>query len=113
MPSILTKRRNAAYSAQQGRCYYCSCLMLPCSGRRQSSVEPDEKLRACTAEHLQARRDGGRDSPRNVVAACWYCNHSRHALHDGRSPRKYRQLVRTMVARGAWPTTRSPFSGEA
>lgn len=37
-----------------------------------------QKLRA-TAEHLQARSDGGLDHPSNIVAACAHCNHRRHA----------------------------------
>lgn len=36
----------------------------------------------CTAEHLIARQDGGRNTQDNVLAACTECNHGRH---DGRS----------------------------
>lgn len=32
----------------------------------------------CTAEHLVARQDGGKDTAANIVAACAYCNHGRH-----------------------------------
>jgi 5-methylcytosine-specific restriction endonuclease McrA len=32
----------------------------------------------CTAEHLKARSDGGSNDTNNIVAACYFCNHTRH-----------------------------------
>jgi 5-methylcytosine-specific restriction endonuclease McrA len=40
-----------------------------------------EELR-CTAEHVKARCNGGKDNASNIVAACLACNRGRH---DGRA----------------------------
>jgi 5-methylcytosine-specific restriction endonuclease McrA len=42
--------------------------------------------RDCTAEHLVARMDGGRDTRDNIVAACRRCNAARHQLGLGPAP---------------------------
>lgn len=39
-----------------------------------------------TAEHLTAKMDGGCTIASNIVAACHYCNHGRHALFPGAAP---------------------------
>jgi hypothetical protein len=64
--SRLQKHRQSAFIAQQGRCIYCGCNM---------GNHP-------TAEHLQARQDGGTDRRDNIAAACWRCNYRRHADRD-------------------------------
>jgi hypothetical protein len=57
----------------------------------------------CTAEHLQARRDGGADSPNNIVAACHCCNLRRHRGRKiAPTPKAYQSTVRKRVARGRW-----------
>ncbi|WP_254782667.1 HNH endonuclease, partial [Lysobacter sp. yr284] len=33
--------------------------------------------RRCTAEHLIARHEGGRNRRENIAAACWLCNQRR------------------------------------
>lgn len=58
----------------------------------------------CTAEHLKAVQDGGRNTRWNIVAACQRCNHGRHC---GRaacapSPKAYRAEARRLVASGQW-----------
>ncbi|MFD0320236.1 hypothetical protein [Lysobacter gummosus] len=35
-------------------------------------------MRQCIAEHLLARRDGGRNTRGNIAAACWLYNQRRH-----------------------------------
>ncbi|WP_206597344.1 HNH endonuclease [Pseudacidovorax intermedius] len=59
----LQRHRQAALSAQCGRCIYC---LRPLGSK-------------ATAEHLRARQDGGTDRRENIAAACSSCNHGRHA----------------------------------
>ncbi|WP_409527380.1 HNH endonuclease [Rhizobium sp. BK109] len=56
----------------------------------------------CTAEHLKARCDGGRDAKENVVAACRYCNGNRHKRKRPKDPVSYRELVRSRMEQGRW-----------
>ncbi|WP_397510245.1 MULTISPECIES: HNH endonuclease [Rhizobium] len=56
----------------------------------------------CTAEHLQARCDGGRDTEENVVAACLHCNKNRHKRKRPKDAVSYKNLVRSRMERGLW-----------
>lgn len=47
----------------------------------------------CTAEHLRARCDGGKDWPRNIVAACLSCNTGRHQLKNPPSPQEHKKSM--------------------
>ena len=57
-----------------------------------------------TAEHLTAQMDGGRTVASNIVAACRYCNHGRHALfpNGAPDPETYLAFVLLSVAAGLW-----------
>jgi 5-methylcytosine-specific restriction endonuclease McrA len=57
-----------------------------------------------TAEHLHAHRDGGQDTPANIVAACAFCNHQRHAMFPKAAPdpQTYETYVLLNVAAGLW-----------
>lgn len=66
----LRSLRRAACREQGGLCYYC---LLP----MRSDV---------TAEHLQARCDGGKDTRENIVAAHRLCNSRRHQLFPVEPP---------------------------
>ena len=116
VPSILPKRRDLAFRFQGGRCYYCGCTMLQLKGADLSDApryaKPD-RLRLCTAEHLRAQVDGGTHARRNLVAACWYCNSSRHARYGGIDAVEYRAVVRQQVKAGIWPTIRQQRKGGA
>ncbi|WP_370315223.1 HNH endonuclease signature motif containing protein [Roseivivax marinus] len=59
-------------------------------------------LLRCTAEHLQARSDGGKDTFDNIVAACWFCNTRRHNQKVPLEPEAYRQHVRRRMSAGRW-----------
>ncbi|MCZ4093612.1 HNH endonuclease [Sinorhizobium psoraleae] len=88
MKSSIQKLRRKAAKSQGGQSFYC----------QQPMWETDPKIfserfrvpaRAvflfqCTAEHLVARCDGGRDTKENIVAACLYCN----KIATGRSGQK-------------------------
>ncbi|WP_432284182.1 HNH endonuclease [Aminobacter sp. BA135] len=89
----LRKLRDDAYNRQDGHCWYCGRLMSPADGIDSSR---------CTAEHLLPRCEGGKDTPANVVAACWYCNSRRHRRKVPLSPEAYVIHVRALIAEGRW-----------
>lgn len=60
------------------------------------------KLFRCTAEHLIARSVGGKDTSLNIVAACEFCNRSRHRADKPKEWGDYRIYVRRRVALGRW-----------
>lgn len=82
--------RRMASKKQGRRCYYCTRVM----GSRA-------QLR-CTAEHLIARSDQGRDSKTNIVAACNFCNAMRHRLFPQLIAREYAAIVRKLVDLNQW-----------
>lgn len=107
----LASMRARAFKNQHGRCYYCSQPMW-----QKSPTEIGMSLKRgrhfqCTAEHLKARQDGGRDTSGNIVAACWFCNSRRHRLHfPALSPPAYKTFVQGRLLAGVWrrdmPATR-------
>jgi hypothetical protein len=56
----------------------------------------------CTAEHLTARRDGGKNSANNIAAACLHCNRARHGRPKPMDPLAYQALVQRRIRKGAW-----------
>jgi 5-methylcytosine-specific restriction endonuclease McrA len=105
MPSIV-RTRSIAYHRQAGRCFYCLAPMWiddPSRFAEQHAITLDQASRLrCTAEHLRARRDGGDDSPENIVAACWHCNNARHRRKLPLAPTAYRNTVRARMAKRKW-----------
>ena len=104
MPKI-QRLRTDAFHAQKGRCCYCGLPMWNSSpdelrpwGLRARTVAP---LR-CTAEHLIAQQDGGKDVAGNIAAACWLCNQRRHKRKSPPPPDAYRAFVQKRVAKGKW-----------
>lgn len=58
----------------------------------------------CTAEHLVARKDGGRQGA-NIVAAHARCNHSRHVGGANLTPPKQAaRLKKQLLNGGLWST---------
>jgi len=103
----LLKFRSEAFRRQAGRCYYCGVLMWAKEGdafARSHGVSLSAvRLLKCTAEHLQARQDGGKDSPQNIVAACLRCNRLRHqGWKKAPAPETYLQHVRRLLSRKVW-----------
>ena len=86
----LKKLRDEAYNRQGGHCWYCGRPML---------AAVDKRPTRCTAEHLLARCEGGRDVTQNVVAACWLCNSRRHRRKRPLTPEAYLKYVRGRLAR--------------
>jgi len=68
--------RARAFEEQQGRCFYCGFSIW--NEDAESFASSATQFR-CTAEHLIARKDGGKNTRANIVAACHLCNKRRHA----------------------------------
>jgi hypothetical protein len=105
MPSKLVARNRAkAFKGQSGRCHYCDVLMWQGSptefARSHGISAPNALLFRCTAEHLRARSDGGRDWGANIVAACWLCNVQRHRSKVPLDPGPYKEKVSALVQAG-------------
>ena len=79
--SQVRKYRDQAYVRQGGCCCYCQRQMLAASLKGP--------LR-CTAEHLVARCEGGKNSRENIAAACWECNDNRHRTKRPLSIEKFK-----------------------
>jgi hypothetical protein len=62
----------------------------------------EAKLLRCTAEHLWASSDGGATSPRNIVAACRFCNGTRHKAKNPLPADKFKRYVARRMKRGHW-----------
>lgn len=55
-----------------------------------------------TAEHLIARKDGGIDTSINIVAACKYCNSTRHKSNLVLHPESYKKRVLSRLNQNKW-----------
>ena len=106
MGKSLLRSRTTSLRRQGGRCFYCRVLMWTddcASFAERHRVSPRvARWLQCTAEHLTARSDGGRDSLENIAAACRLCNHRRHARKKAPAPEAFQTLVRSRVCRGRW-----------
>nr|WP_291988729.1 HNH endonuclease [Candidatus Accumulibacter sp. ACC007] len=70
---------------------------------RAHNIKPSQAQRLkCTAEHLEARQDGGLDTEKNIVAACVTCNQRRHKRKKAPAPDAYLDLVQQRVRKGRW-----------
>lgn len=69
----------------------------------QYKINPSKaSLLKSTAEHLNARKDGGKDAKFNIVAACKYCNNTRHKSKKALSPTAYKQHVHKRLINNKW-----------
>jgi hypothetical protein len=105
--NLLRKNRLLAFKKQEGRCYYCHAPMW--LGKHEEYIakygikESQAKHYQCTAEHLIARQDGGTDDRENIVAACYFCNSTRHHHPlNALSPVKYRKKVLQCLRSQKW-----------
>ena len=108
-PRIKTNRRKA-FLAQSGRCFYCRAEMWLTHPERFATrhglSEREARRFKCTAEHLVARCDGGPDSQTNIVAACAFCNATRHKFRRAPEPATYVQHVHRRLSTGRWHPSR-------
>jgi 5-methylcytosine-specific restriction endonuclease McrA len=106
MPTTLTKSRLKAFNHQRGLCIYCELPMwltspIAFADKYYISIK-SAALFKCTAEHLLAKQDGGKDDLSNIVAACHYCNQKRHKRKTPKDPLTYKEFVTLRVSRGKW-----------
>lgn len=106
MPSSIKSLRSKAYSHQGGRCHYCGFLMWlsgPAEFARSHSLTlPQARRFQCTGEHVVARQDGGGNVASNIVAACLFCNHTRHARKKPIPASTYKALVTSRLQKSKW-----------
>ena len=106
MTNQLTKYRLQAFNNQNGACYYCNAPMwlerVGSFATKHGISERQAHHLRCTAEHLIARQDGGPNSRNNIVAACRFCNETRHKRRNPLSPKKYASLIADRLNRGKW-----------
>ncbi|WP_354005685.1 HNH endonuclease signature motif containing protein [Desulfofustis limnaeus] len=104
--NTLQKSRNSAFLKQAGRCFYCNFPMWLdhkddfAKVHKLSSREAD-RFR-CTAEHLLARSESGKDTKDNIVAACLYCNQNRHRRKNPPTPNRYKEFITRRIKKGKW-----------
>lgn len=104
----LRQARGRAFDSQQGYCCYCGYPMAESAAEIDAFARRHGLKKRCalrllaTAEHLQARCDGGADSANNIAAAHAYCNKLRHCRKCAPPPDKYRELVQRRCAKGGW-----------
>ncbi len=107
MRSIKIRRyRTLAAQRQQYRCWYC-CFPIwtsnPANFAKRHGISLRQAARfQCTAEHLLARQDGGRDEVKNLVAACLHCNRTRHKRLRPPDPDTFRIQIQAAIRRGRW-----------
>ncbi len=112
MPSKIQTLRRLAFDHQHGRCWYCGVHMWLVSPAELPAATHAAAARLqCTAEHLLAQCDGGRDIASNIVAACAHCNRTRHKRKSPPDPEAYRAEIRRRVARGKWHPAWVPRRG--
>ena len=107
MPNNCVRYRQIAVARQHGRCCYCGMpVVLQKNLEEFASAHGLSKARVialqCTAEHLQARCDGGRNGANNVAAACITCNQRRHRMNPAPTHDRYLQIVQRQMERGVW-----------
>lgn len=102
----LARLRKSAFKAQSGCCYYCHYPMWendPELFARTNKIPLSEAWRLqSTAEHLEAKQDGGKNTRENIVAACRWCNSQRHINGQSPGPNTYQQVVRKKVSKERW-----------
>ncbi|MEX1670340.1 HNH endonuclease [Zhongshania guokunii] len=107
--SSISKFRAIAFSAQSGKCFYCKSPMwlgdglLEFSALNGVSIKQARLLR-CTAEHVVAKQDGGKNERANIVAACSYCNHTRHRSKRPLSADQYAKKISQKCQKKRWLT---------
>jgi hypothetical protein len=105
----LKSLRISAYHAQSACCFYCGLPMWLTSPAELGLKSSKARSFQCTAEHLVAQQDGGKDVPGNVVAVHAQCNQGRHKRHGpALTPDAFRTLVRKRLRMGRWWPTLPP-----
>lgn len=117
MSTTPIKSRLKAFNLQQRRCIYCELPMWldqpDAFAKKYKITIKGAALFKCTAEHLLANQDGGKDVESNIVAACHSCDQKRHKCKKPKYPISYKHYVSTTLGKGRWNSvfiTRSHIS---
>lgn len=106
MTKHLKTLRHKAARCQDWRCYYCGMPMWDDDPNpfviRHRLTERSAQTLKCTAEHLTAQCEGGKDRAGNIVAACLTCNQRRHRTSKPKTPNDYRQYIQRRIRKGKW-----------
>ncbi|TIU41352.1 MAG: HNH endonuclease, partial [Mesorhizobium sp.] len=106
MYNKLAKVRNLRAEQQDWLCFYCRFTMwerdVDAFSKRYGIGKRLANRFQCTAEHLTPVQNGGSNNLENIVAACKFCNQTRHKMRKVPSAEKYRQHVRKRVRAGKW-----------
>lgn len=91
---------------QAGRCYYCNHpTWIRDAGvfatQYGLTIHQSHFFRQ-TAEHLLPRGNGGNDTAKNIVMACFFCNSRRHRARKPLPATQYKAMVLKRVKRGKW-----------
>ena len=106
VPSPLALLRDSSLQRQRGRCFHYGVFLAPAkleAFAKRFKLSPDQiRPLQCTAKHLKARKDGGKDEPENIVAARRKCNEDRHAHGNDFSPDKHKAQIAKQIAQHKW-----------
>ncbi len=106
MPNSISKYRKTAFLTQKGLCHYCGSPMWMNNAdefaQKHSITKKAASSFQCTAEHLTARCDGGKNNKSNIVAACLSCNQKRHRRKTPRGPAEHRKHIQSRIKQGKW-----------
>lgn len=106
MRRSIRRFRQRAHARQCGRCFYCQvpmwCRNPALFAQRYYISLAIARRFQCTAEHLIPVSQGGRDEADNIVAACLFCNQTRHRAKSVRESGDYASYVRKRVAANRW-----------
>lgn len=107
MKSKVVQYREQAFVRQSGRCFYCRCEMWRGDGsasfrERYSLTSGQARALRCTAEHIVAKCDGGKDNAENIAAACERCNFGRHARKKPKTPAEFAAHVGRRIRALRW-----------
>lgn len=106
MAKKLVHLRKSAYRAQSDLCFYCKFPMwdddLAFYARIHNISIAHARHFECTAEHLIAKKDGGKDTSQNIVAACKFCNMKRHKRKHPPSPDAHQLRAQQRLAKKRW-----------
>ncbi|WP_394349401.1 HNH endonuclease [Pseudohalioglobus sediminis] len=102
----LKTSRSRAYQVQHGHCYYCHQPMWKESEQELVSRFPitskQAQLLKCTGEHLVPHSEGGEVSQENIVAACLFCNRTRHKAGKALTSDAFKTRAQYRLSKGAW-----------
>lgn len=102
----LIKPRSIAFQYQHGHCFYCNQPMwsndLSAFVSKYGLTLKQAWYFQCTGEHLKAHSNGGGANRSNIVAACRFCNQTRHRRKNPPDPIQYKQLVNSRMDKGRW-----------